>query len=174
MIRASGDPRLLLPAVRRIIQSADPEQPVSDVRMLSEIVQDDTAPRAIQVRIVGAFAALAFLLAGIGIHGLLSFSVSARSSEIAVRIALGAQPRNILRIVLQDSFLLAASGVMLGVVLASAAGRAMQALLAGIAPADAATFLSAACLCFFMTQAGSLAPALQALRVDAITAIRAE
>lgn len=174
VIRASGDPRLLLPAVRRIIQSADPEQPVSDVRMLSEIVQDDTAPRAIQVRIVGAFAALAFLLAGIGIHGLLSFSVSARSSEIAVRIALGAQPRNILRIVLQDSFLLAASGVMLGVVLASAAGRAMQALLAGIAPADAATFLSAACLCFFMTQAGSLAPALQALRVDAITAIRAE
>ena len=100
-----------MPAVRRIIQNADPEQPISDIRTLSEIVQDNTAPRALQVRIIGVFAALAFLLAGLGIHGLLSFTVSTRSSEIAVRIALGAQPRNILRIVLQDSFLLAIGGV---------------------------------------------------------------
>jgi len=174
VIRASGSPGLLLPAVRRIIREADPEQPISDVRSLSEIVQDNTAPRAIQVRIIGAFAVLAFLLAGLGIHGLLSFTVSNRSSEIAVRIALGAQPRNILRIVLQDSLVLAAAGVVLGVALAYAAGRAMQALLAGIPPADAATFLAAAGLCFLMTLAGSLAPSLRALRVDAITAIRAE
>ncbi len=174
VIRASGNPRLLLPAIRRIIQKADPEQPISDVRTLSEIVEDNTAPRAVQVRIIGVFAALAFLLAGLGIHGLLSFTVSTRSSEIAVRIALGAQPRNILRIVLQDSLLLATAGVVLGVALAYIAGRAMQALLAGIAPADAATFIAAAALCFLMTLAGSLAPSLRALRVDAITAIRAE
>jgi hypothetical protein len=173
VIRASGNPMLLLPAARRIIREADPEQPISNVRMLDEIVQEDTAPRAIQVRIIGAFAALAFLLAGIGIHGLLSFTVSTRSSEIAVRIALGAQPRNILRIVLQDSFVLATAGVVLGVTLAYVAGRAMQTLLAGIAPADAATFLAAGALCFLMTLAGSLVPALRALRVDAITAIRA-
>jgi predicted permease len=174
VIRASGNPRLLLPAIRSIIQKADPEQPISDVRTLSEIVEDGTAPRALQVRIIGIFAALAFLLAGLGIHGLLSFTVSTRSSEIAVRIALGAQPRNILRIVLQDSFLLATAGVVLGVALAYVAGRAMQALLAGIAPADAATFIAAAALCFLMTLAGSLIPSLRALRVDAITAIRAE
>jgi predicted permease len=174
VIHASGNPRLLLPAVRRIIHEADPEQPISDVRTLAEIVQDDTAPRALQVRIIGAFAALAFLLAGLGIHGLLSFTVSTRSSEIAVRIALGAQPRNILRLVLQDSFVLATAGVVLGVALAYVAGRAMQALLAGIAPADAATFLVAAGLCFLMTLAGSLVPSLRALRVDAITAIRSE
>jgi putative ABC transport system permease protein len=174
VIRASGNPRLLLPAVRRIIHEADPEQPISDVRTLAEIVQDDMAPRALQVRIIGAFAALAFLLAGLGIHGLLSFTVSTRSSEIAVRIALGAQPRNILRLVLQDSFVLATAGVVLGVALAYVAGRAMQTLLAGIAPADAATFLAAAGLCFLMTLAGSLVPSLRALRVDAITAIRSE
>jgi predicted permease len=174
VIRASGDPRLLLPAVRRIIHDADPDQPISEVRTLAEIVQQDTAPRAVQVRIIGAFAALAFLLAGIGIHGLLSFTVSTRSPEIAVRIALGAQPRNILQIVLQDSFLLATSGVVLGVTLAYVAARSMQTLLAGIAPTDAATFLSAAALCLLMTLAGSLAPALRAVRVDAITAIRAE
>jgi putative ABC transport system permease protein len=174
VIRASGNPRLLLPAVRRIIQKADPEQPISDVRTLSEIVQEDTAPRALQVRIIGAFAALAFLLAGLGIHGLLSFTVSTRSAEIAVRIALGAQPRNILSIVLHESVILAAAGVALGVALAYVAGRAMQALLAGVTPGDAATFLTAAGLCFLMTLAGSLAPSLRALRVDPITAIRAE
>jgi len=174
VIRASGDPHMLVPAIRRIVQNADPEQPISEVRTLSEIVEDDTAPRAIQLRIIGAFAALAFLLAGLGIHGLLSFTVSTRSSEIAVRIALGAQPRNILRIVLQESFLLALAGVALGVGLAYVAGRAMQALLAGVAPTDTATFFSAAGLCLLMTLAGSLVPSLRALRVDAITAIRAE
>ncbi len=174
VIRASGDPRLLLPGIRRIVRNADPEQPISKVRTLAEIVQDNTAPRAVQVRIVGAFAALAFLLVGIGIHGLLSFMVSSRAPEIAVRIALGAQPRNILKLVLRESFVLASAGVVLGVALAYIAGRAMQALLAGVAPADAATFLSAASLCFLMTLASSLIPALRALRVDAITAIRAE
>jgi predicted permease len=174
VIRASGDPRLLLPAIRRIIREADPEQPISNIRMLDEIVQEDTAPRAIQVRIIGVFAALAFLLAGLGIHGLLSFTVSNRSPEIAIRMALGAQPGNILRLVLQDSFLLATAGVILGVALAYVAGRAMQALLAGIAPADGATFASAAALCFLMTLVGSLMPSLRALRVDAITAIRSE
>jgi putative ABC transport system permease protein len=174
VIRAAGDPRNLLAAVRHIIAKADPEQPIADVQTLGEIVAADTAPRAVQVRIIGAFAALAFLLAGIGIHGLLSFTVSSRSSEIAMRIALGAQTRNILRIVLGESILLAAGGVLLGVALGYASGRAMQALLAGITPGDSATFITAAALCVLMTLAGSLTPALRALRVDAITAIRAE
>jgi putative ABC transport system permease protein len=174
VIRASGNLQLLLPAVRRIIHNADPEQPVSDVRTLSEIVDDDTAPRAVQVRIIVAFAALALLLAGIGIHGLLSFTVSTRSPEFAVRVALGAQPGNILGIVLRESALLAGAGVILGVALAYIAGRAMQSLLAGLNPGDASTFLIAAALCFLMTLAGSLAPSLRALRVDAITALRSE
>jgi predicted permease len=174
VIRASGNLQLLIPAMRRIIHNADPEQPVSDVRTLSEIVDDDTAPRAVQVRIIVAFAALALLLAGIGIHGLLSFTVSTRSPEFAVRVALGAQPGNILGIVLRESALLAGAGVILGVALAYIAGRAMRSLLAGVNPGDASTFLIAAALCFLMTLAGSLAPSLRALRVDAITALRSE
>jgi predicted permease len=174
VIRASGNPTLLVPSIRNIVRQADPEQPISNVRTLDEIVQANTAPRAVQVRIIGAFAALALLLAGLGIHGLLSFTVSNRSSEIAVRVALGAQPRDILNIVLQQSVLLAVAGIVLGVALAYIAGRAMQALLVGVAPGDAATFLTAAGLCLLMTMAGSLVPALRALRVDPITAIRAE
>ena len=174
VIRTSANPGLLLPLVSRILHDADPEQPISNVRTLDEIVQANTAPRFVQVRIIAVFAALALLLAGIGLHGLLSFTVSNRSSEIAVRIALGAQPRDILRIVLQQSVLLAAAGVILGMALAYTAGRAMQALLAGVPPADPATFLIAAVLCVLMTIAGSLVPSLRALRVDPIAAIRAE
>jgi predicted permease len=174
VIRASANPGLLLPLASRIIRDADPEQPISNVRTLDEIVQANTAPRFVQVRIIAAFAGLALLLAGIGIHGLLSFTVSNRSSEIAVRVALGAQPRDILKIVLQQSIVLAVAGVVLGMALAYVAGRAMQALLAGVTPADPATFLTAAALCLLMTVAGSLAPSLRALRVDPIAAIRAE
>jgi predicted permease len=174
VIRASANPGLLLPLVSRIIRDADPEQPISNVRTLDDIVQANTAPRFVQVRIIGAFAALALLLAGIGLHGLLSFTVSNRSSEIAVRIALGAQPRDILRIVLQQSIIVAAVGVVLGMALAYVAGRTMQALLAGIPPADPATFLITAGMCLLMTMAGSLVPSLRALRVDPIAAIRAE
>jgi predicted permease len=173
-IRTSGNPGQLLPAVWRIVRNADPEQPISNVRTLAEIVQTNTAPRSVQVRIIVAFAALALLLAGIGIHGLLSFSVSNRSSEIAVRVALGAQPRDILRIVLQQSLVLAAAGVLLGLTLAYAAGQAMRALLVGVTPGDPATFLIAAALCLLMTAAGSLAPSLRAIRVDPITALRAD
>jgi putative ABC transport system permease protein len=174
VIRASGNAGLLLPAVRRIIQSSDPELPISHVRMLSEIVDANTASRAVQARMLAVFAALALLLAGIGIHGLLSFTVSNRSAELAVRMALGAQRSDILRIVLRHSLTLAVAGVTLGAALAYVAGRSMQVLLAGIPPADAATFLVAIALCFLMTLAGSLVPSLRALRVDPIAAIRAE
>jgi ABC-type antimicrobial peptide transport system permease subunit len=174
VILASGSPGSVLPAVERIIRNADPEQPISHVRTLSEIVQANTTPRTVQVRMLGAFAVLALLLAGIGIHGLLAFTVSNRSTELAVRIALGAQARDILRLVLQHSLSLAAAGVVLGVALAYAAGRAMQALLAGIPPGDVVTFLTASALCLLMTLGGSLVPSIRALHVDPISAIRAE
>jgi putative ABC transport system permease protein len=164
----------LAPALRRIIREADPEQPISDVRMLSEIVQEDTAWRRVQVSVLGAFAASAFLLSAIGIHGLLAFAVSTRTREIGVRMALGAQSGDILTMVLRDGLLLAAVGIAIGAPLAYAASVKLQGLLAGVAPSDPLTFLSAAGLCVFMTLVGSLAPALRAVRVDPSMAIRAE
>jgi predicted permease len=173
-IRASGNPALLIPAVRRIIRNTDPDQPISLIRPLSDIVEANTASRTVQARMLAIFAALALLLAGLGIHGLLSFTVSNRSGELAVRMALGAQRRDILQIVLSSSLLLAAAGVTLGGILSYQAGLAMRALLAGIAPADPETFAAAIALSVLMTLAGSLAPAIRALRVDPIAAIRAE
>jgi predicted permease len=164
----------LLAPVRRIVRDADPEQPISDVRTMEEIVAEQTASRALQVRVLCAFAAVAVLLAAIGIHGLLSYTVSQRAREIGVRRALGAQSSAILTMILRGGALAAAAGVVPGLGLAYAAGRALQGLLAGVEPGDGATFTAAAALCLAMTVSGSLLPALRAVRVDPITVIRAE
>lgn len=141
---------------------------------MSQIVSDATAARSVQVRILVAFAAIAFILAGIGIHGLLSFSVSSRQHEIGVRIALGAQRGDIVRMVVRQGIVLAAAGVIPGLVIAYIAGRSIQSLLAGVEPADAMTFGAAGALCIVMTIAGTLAPAMRAVRVDPATAFRTE
>ncbi len=174
VIRSTGTPAMLVPSIRQIVQGADREEPISDVRTLSEIVEEQTAPRSLQLRVLGAFATIAFLLAAIGIHGLLAFAVSQRSQEIGVRIALGARSGNILTMVLRQGMLLSVAGVLPGVALAYAAGRAMESLLAGVKPADTITFAAAVGLCLVMSLVGSLLPALRAVRVDPLTVIRSE
>ncbi|MDQ2711430.1 MAG: FtsX-like permease family protein [Acidobacteriota bacterium] len=164
----------LLSAVRHIIADADPELPVSDVQTLSMIVAEDTASRLTQVRVLGGFAVIAIFLAGIGIHGLLSFGVSQRSQEIGVRTAIGAQASDILGMILRETAALAGAGLVLGMVLAYAAGHGLSALLAGVSPNDALTYMAGVSLAIGMAAAGSFFPALRALRVDPITAIRVE
>jgi putative ABC transport system permease protein len=174
VVRAAGNSAALLPRIQRIVRAADAGQPVSNVRTLADIVEADTASRAIEVRVLGAFAAIAFLLAAVGIHGVLAFTVSNRAREIGVRMALGAQRGDIVRIVLRRGVLLAVAGVVPGVVLAYYAGETMEALLAGVKPYDAATFLAAAGLCVAMTILGCLLPAWRAARIDPMTAMRLE
>jgi ABC-type antimicrobial peptide transport system permease subunit len=141
---------------------------------MGEIVAEETTSRAVQVRLLGSLAALALLLAGVGIHGLLSYSVSTRARELGVRIALGAQRRDILRMVLGQAVRLAGVGVLLGVALADSAARGMAALLASVGPADGVTLLVAGALCLAMAAAGCWFPALRAVRTDPIAAIKAE
>jgi putative ABC transport system permease protein len=173
-VKSDADPAVLVPALRQIIARADPAQPISDIRPLSAIVEAETAPRRVQVRVLGAFAAVALLLAGIGIHGLLAFTVSNRAPEIGVRLALGAQRTDILGLVLRHGLVLGGVGVALGLALAFAAGQGLEALLAGVSPRDAASFLAAAALAVSMAFLGSLFPALRAIRVDPLTVMRAE
>ncbi len=171
---APEPPERLLPAVRRIVRAIDPEQPISDVDTLEEVVANETAPRAVQARVLAAFAAIAFLLAGLGIYGLLSFAVSERAHEIGVRMALGAGAGEVLAMVLRQGALLALAGVVPGALLAYAAGRAMAALLAGLDPADWPTFAAAGALCLAATLLGSLWPARRAARVDPVRALKGE
>jgi putative ABC transport system permease protein len=174
VIRSSIPATTLIRSVRQIVRRADPEQPISNIRPLAEIVSDATAARSVQVRILLAFAAIAFALAAIGIHGLLTFAVSSRQHEIGVRLALGAQRGDIVRMVMGKAALLTVAGVIPGLLIAYAAGRSMQSLLAGIEPADLVTFGAAAALCVVMTMLGSLLPTMRAVRVDPATAFRAD
>ena len=174
VIRGSAPMAQLVPSVRRIIHEADPTQPISNVESLSDLLSDQVASRAVQVRVIAGFAVIAFFLAAVGIHGLLAFSVSMRRHEIGVRMALGAQQGAIVRMVLRQGAVLALCGVIPGIAIAYAAGRAMQSLLFGVEPGDAATFLAAGALCVLMTLAGSLLPVLRAVRVAPASVFRGE
>ena len=174
VIRTAIPPLDVLPWLRTIIQRADPQQPISDVRLLADVIDGETAPRRTQVSVLAAFAAVAFVLAGIGLHGLLSFAVSSREQEIGVRMALGAQSADILRTVLRESLRLAGVGLVLGLVLAYAVGCSMEALLAGVRPADLGIFAAVTGLAMLMTLAGSLLPAYRAVRVNPIEVMRSE
>jgi ABC-type antimicrobial peptide transport system permease subunit len=144
------------------------------MQLLTAVVDLETAPRSAQVRVLGGFAMLASILAAIGIHGMLAFAVSSRAREIGVRMALGASTRDIVSAIVGRGMLATSIGIVIGVGLAAGAGRALQALLAGVAPTDRLTFAVAVGLCVAMAIAGSLIPALRALRVDPIRAIRAD
>ena len=174
VIRSDRSLESLLPAIRSIVASADPQQPISNVQTLATVVSDETAPRRVQVRVLGVFAIIAFLLVGIGLHGLLAYSVSQRSREIGVRMALGAERRTILAMVMRSGMQLALAGVLVGSALAFAAGRWLQALVAGVSPTDSASFGGAVALAIVMTALGSLLPALKAVRVNPLQVIRAE
>ena len=173
VVRSEAPASALLPAIRRAVRRADPDQPISDVRALPDVVGDETAPRLTQLRLLATLATIALLIAGVGLHGLLAFAVSNRLRELGVRRALGAQSGRILALVLREGLALAAAGVVIGVAIAYAAARGMSALLAGVRPGDPATFAAAAALCLAMAVAGCLRPALRAARVDPATALRA-
>jgi len=174
VIKTNRPLEALIPAIRGIVASADQQQPISDIQPLADVIAADTAPRVAQVRVLGAFAAIAFFLAGIGLHGLLAYNVSQGAREIGVRMALGAERRTILRMVLQRGMQLALIGVLAGGIFAVVAGRWLQALLAGVSPTDFASFGGAVGLAFAMTVVGSLLPALKATRVDPLQVMRAD
>lgn len=174
LVRIPGDPIALAPAIRRVISEADPELAISDVQTMEDVVAKTVAPRRTQTAVMWLFAGMSLLLAGTGLHGLLSFGVAQRRQEIGIRMALGASRGGVLRLVAGESLLLAVIGAVAGMALAYAAGRAFESLLAGVEPSDPMTYIVAATLTGLMVLSGTLAPAVRALRVDPVTALRAE
>jgi predicted permease len=174
LIRAAGNPAALAPAIRGIVHDIDPAQAVSDVSLLADIVATQSAPRRDQLSVLGMFTAMAFLLAAVGIHGLLSFTVSVRSQEVGVRVALGAARSQILRMFLNQGLRLGIAGLAIAVPLAYLAARGMRALLFGVEPGDPLVYAAAAGLAIVMTLAGSLRPAIRAATIDPALTVRTE
>jgi ABC-type antimicrobial peptide transport system permease subunit len=142
--------------------------------MLADVIGDQTATRTAQVRVLAALAVLALLLAGVGIHGLLAYTVAQRSREIGVRLALGAEPRSVRRMIVSEAATMAIIGVIPGAIGAYAAARGMSALLFGVPPTDPVTFSVTVTLCLTTAVVGAMIPALRAARVNPISALRAE
>ncbi|HEX6315875.1 MAG TPA: ABC transporter permease [Gemmatimonadaceae bacterium] len=174
VVRASVPPMTLVSAIKGIIRNADAEQSVSNVRELASIVAEETAPRVTQLRILVVLSVIALLIAAVGIHGLLTFTVSARSHELGVRRALGAQVPGIIGLVLREGLLLAAAGIVIGIAVAWGAARTMGALLAGVQPEDPLTIGMAATLCFTIATLSCVRPAQRAARVDPLDALRSD
>lgn len=174
VVRTSGDPRALIPALRRIVREADPEQAVSHVQTLEDVIYSQTTSRRTQLRALCVFATLAFLLATIGIYGLLSFTVSTRLQEVGVRLALGARQSNILGMFLYKGFVLGGIGTVIALPLSYIAARSMSALLFKVQPSDPLVYVGAAVLAMVLTLIGSFGPALRAANVDPAITIRSE
>jgi ABC-type antimicrobial peptide transport system permease subunit len=174
VVRHSGRGETLVAAIRQIVRKADPEQPISDVRAMDDVLAGDTATRRAQIQVLGVLAAVAVLLSGVGIYGLLAYTVSQRSQEIGVRLALGAEPSQVGRMIVADGLRLALFGIVPGALGGYVAGRAMSALLFGVAPGDPATFATGIGIAILMTLVGSLVPAIRAVRVTPMSVLRAD
>jgi ABC-type antimicrobial peptide transport system permease subunit len=174
VIRTSGRETALLPAVREIVRRADPNHPVSDVMTLANLLALQTAPRRAQARVLAALAAVALLLAGLGIHGLLAYTVAQQRHDIAVRLALGAEPTRIARRVVRDGMTLVLFGVVPGLLVAIAAAGAMRALLFGVPTLDPVTIALTLAVCIGMSLTGAWMPARRAVRVSPMSVMRSE
>jgi putative ABC transport system permease protein len=174
VVRTSGDPRAAAADLRRAVAAVDPEEAVYGVMTMDEIVDSATGQPRFRALLTGVFAAIALLLAAIGIYGVLSYSVARRVHEIGIRVALGAERRDVLRLVVGRGMLLAVRGVAIGLAGGALAGRLVSGLLFGVTAADVPTFLAVPAVLLSVAFGACLVPGLRALRVDPVVALREE
>jgi putative ABC transport system permease protein len=159
-------------AVRAEVHRIDPELPVDRVQPLSTILSESVAEPRFRTLLLGVFALTALALAAIGVYGLISYSVANRTREIGIRVALGAQPSQVIGPIVREGLTLAAIGIVLGLVGAYAATKAISTFLFGIEATDPLTFAGVALLLLLVAFLASYIPSRRALRVDALTALR--
>lgn len=173
-VRGSGDPMQLAEVVRQQIWSVDKEQAVAGVMPLEDLVDENLAARRMQTSLLSGFGALALLLVSIGIYAVLSFAVTQRTQEFGVRVALGAQRRDVLRIVFSQGLRLFVVGALVGLAAAMAVSRAFVHLLYGVSAYDAASFASVTIVLAGVASLACYLPARRATRVDPLVALRYE
>jgi putative ABC transport system permease protein len=174
LVRGNGAAASLLPSVRAAVVSLDREQPVYAIRTLEDAIASSAYQQRVSTILMGGFAAIAMLLAAVGIYGVMSYSVSARTQEMGVRLALGAQRRDVMWLVLAQVLGLSALGLAIGVGLLLAAGPLLARMLFGVAPSDPLTIAGVAATLAAVALAAASVPAFRASRVDPIVALRYE
>jgi predicted permease len=173
-VRTGGSPEALIPAVREAVWSIDPNLPVSDIQPLEDIVSRSMASTSFTMLMLVIAAAMSLLLATVGIYGVISYVVSQRTSEIGIRVALGATRLDVSRMVMSRAVLLTGIGVGVGLLAAASLSRLMESLLFGVAPTDPLTYLLAALTLTVVSLLATYLPARRAAIVDPVEALRAE
>ena len=173
-VRTSSDPAAFAGVVRREVAALDPQQAVTSVKTTRQLFSENVARPRFNSLLLGLLASLAALLAGLGIYGVISYSVAERTREIGVRIALGAQRGDLLRLVLKQGLTLILGGIVIGLVAAFLLARLMESLLFGISAADPATFIVVSLLLIVVALLACYIPARRAMRVDPMVALRYE
>jgi predicted permease len=173
-VRTKGEPEKALPSIRSTVKSLAPDVPLLGVRTMREVLLRSLSAPRLGAELLGGFGLLALILAAIGTYGVMSYSVSQRSQEIGIRMALGAQPGDVLRLILANGLAMVCAGVAVGLGLSSLLARSMSALLYGIGAFDAPSFLITAVLLIAVAMAACYLPARRAMCVDPIVALRHE
>ena len=173
-VRATGDPRALLASIQRAVWSIDPDQPITGVRTLDEVLASATAQRRFNMTLLASFAVLAVALALVGVYGVISYSVAQRTREIGIRVALGASRHDVVAMVVRAGMRWSAAGVAAGLAGALALSRLMSGLLFSVTASDPVTFGLMAVAMFGIAMAASYIPARRAASVDPIAALRTE
>ncbi|MGH9780734.1 MAG: ABC transporter permease [Candidatus Acidiferrales bacterium] len=174
VIRAKGDPLDLVQAIRSAVWEIDGDQPIIEFRTMNDVMKESVWQPRFSASILGVLSLMAVLLSAVGVYGVLAYSVSQRTREIGIRMALGAQPRDVLRMVIGHGMALAAAGILLGLGGALALTRFLRSLLFEIKPTDPATFVVVALLLALVALVACYIPARRAMRVDPLVALRYE
>jgi predicted permease len=173
-VRAGTDREALALAIRQAARAVDPQLAVPSLRSVGELVGNSLGPRRFNATLLGVFAGIALVLATVGLYGSISYAVARRTREIGVRMALGAGPRDVVRMVVGEGLRLVAAGLAVGLAAAVALTWTMSSLLFGVSAHDPATFAAIATLLAVVALAAAYVPARRAARVDPLGAIRAE
>ena len=174
VVRASTDPESVLPSARRMVSEVDPRIPIANVRTMERALVDSTARARLTLLLLGVAAGTTLLLGAIGIFGVVSYAVSLRTPEFGIRLALGAGPADVQRLVLRQGAAVAAAGIVLGVAAALALGRVMQTMLYQVAPGDPVVLVATTAVLLVIAIAASWLPARRAAVIDPARALRAE
>jgi putative ABC transport system permease protein len=174
VVRTDGSPESLVPTLRQKVRELDPELPLANVRTMQEWISNNAAQPRLNARLLTLFAAMALLIAAIGIYAVLAYSVTQCTREIGLRIALGAKPAAVLRLVVSEGMKVALIGICAGLLGALAVGRAVSSLVYGVAVYDPSTFAGVAVVLTVIAFAACFLPARRAAKVDPIVALRYE
>ena len=174
VVRSAGDPLGMISSVQGAMHEIDRDLPLYGIKTVEDVIADSVAPNRLNMMLLGVFAGLALVLAAVGLYGVVSYSVSQRTREIGIRIALGASHKSVLQLVVAQGITLALIGVAIGVIASVFLTKLMATLLFGVSATDPITFLAISLLLIGVTTVASVVPARRALKVDPMVALRYE